>query len=67
MGLSAARSVPGQVHVTGSGPLILASHRSAPRIRNADLVKVADWRPRRDLNRGYRARRAKNAPNAACW
>ena len=37
-----------------------------PFIRNADRVKVADWRPRRDLNRGYRARLAKNDPNAAC-
>ena len=59
--------MPGHVHTKLSGAVPFASRNAPSFIRNADRVQVADWRPCRDLNRGYRARLAKNAWNAACW
>ena len=49
---SAVTSTPGQVHVNRSGAVILASRSSPSRMANALRVKCADWRERRDLNRG---------------
>jgi hypothetical protein len=62
-----AGSIPGQDQVNASGASIFARYSAPSRYRNPDRVYSADCRPLRDLNRGYRARLAKNAVNAACW
>ena len=53
--------MPGQDQVNASGEPIFARYRRPSRHRNPDRVYSADCRPFRDLNRGYRARLAKNA------
>ena len=57
----------GQDQVNASGLSNFARYRQPSRHRNPDRVYSADCRPFRDLNRGYRARFAKNAVNADCW
>ena len=59
--------MPGQDQVNASGVPIFARNRQPSRHRNPDRVYSAHCRPFRDLNRGYRARLAKNAAYAACW
>ena len=59
--------MPGQDQVNASGVSIFARCRRPLRYRNPDRVYSADCRPCRDLNRGYRARLAKNAAYATCW
>jgi hypothetical protein len=67
VGSMVAGSMPGQDQVNASGASIFARNRAPSRHRNPDRVYSADCRPFRDLNRGYRARWAKNAVYAACW
>jgi hypothetical protein len=62
-----AGSTSGQDHVNTSGVSIFARKSAPSRHRNPDRVYSADCRPCRDLNRGYRARPAKNAVYATCW
>src|SRR6266568_557786 len=62
-----AGSMPGQDQVNASGVSIFARNSAPSRHRNPDRVYSADCRPCRDLNRGHRARLAKNAVYAACW
>ncbi len=66
-GSALVTSTSGHVHTKASGAGVFASHKVPSLIRNAARVYVADWRPARDLNRGYRARFSKNAVNAWCW
>ena len=66
-GLIEAESIPGHDQMNASGVPIFARYRRPARYRNPDRVYSADCRPCRDLNRGYRARPAKNAVYAACW
>ena len=54
----------GQDQANDSGVLILARNSEPSRYRHAERVYSADWRPLRDLYRGYRERPAKKLPNA---
>src|ERR1700751_3531279 len=56
-----------QDQAKSSGALILARNSRPSRYRNPDRVYSADWRPLRDLYRGYLARLAKKLPSATCW
>ena len=66
-GSTEAGSVSGQDQVNASGVPIFARCSAPSRHRNPERVYSADCRPSRDLNRGYRARFAKNAVYATCW
>jgi hypothetical protein len=61
VGSMMAGSMPGQDQANASGVSIFARYRCPSRHRNPDRVYSAHCRPFRDLNRGYRARWAKNA------
>src|SRR5690606_2672448 len=67
VGLSVVGSTSGQDHTYSSGASIFASHNRPSRQRNALRGEVADWRPRRDVNRGERARPAKRFTDAVHW
>ena len=67
VGSSDAGSMSGHDHTNASGASIFARNSRPSRYRNAGPGVLADWRPVRDLNRGYRARLAKKLLNATCW